>query len=221
MKFFTSVGALAALISIVSAAPQVGQNFGLIVIRSGSAVQNSGVRVSGDDLVVASQGDYFEGQFTSDGKIAYGDRFLAIKDGELVVDDEGDSEFSTTDSDGLTYQGTESFVAHPEDDHYNILFNTGTVASTDLGVRLRVFYSTTSSSEPSVTSAANNTTATTPVTTSAPETSAEGNATVTVTSCGTAGCVQPTASIPQVNGAFQTAVGLGAAIVGAAGALFL
>ncbi|KAF5093535.1 hypothetical protein D0Z00_004016 [Geotrichum galactomycetum] len=193
---FTSTALLAAVASLVAAAPEVGTPFGLITIRSGSPVQNSGLSVAADNTVEINSANknWLTGTFEKDGKISLGEgKYLAVSDNNLVFTSEG-ATFSTDDSDHLTYEGSAGFYAAADGNIYKIKTSKYDASDKDYGVALRVFY--------------------TPSTSAAASSGASSSASTGVAVVG------PTnTTIPQVNGVAQNAAVVGAAVVGVAGAL--
>lgn len=224
---FTVTASVASFASIVAAAVQVGVPFGLITIRSGSSVQNAGLSIDGDNVVIGPDLPEFTGVFEADNSVRVngGPSFLGLNDaGDLVLSPTG-TPFDVEDS-RFTFKGSADFFASPKNPGPGFTITTKNKTANDLGVALRAFFS-----EAPVNSTVAPTT-TAPPTTAPPTTSSSSKSTsagpvnttisTTVTSCpGGCSTVAPTTKIPQVNGAIQTAVGLGAIVAGAAGALLL
>ncbi|KAF5100621.1 hypothetical protein DV451_002506 [Geotrichum candidum] len=197
---FTSTALFATVASLVAAAPEIGVPFGLITIRSGSPVQNSGISFAADNTaeINSANKNWFNGTFEADGKVSLGNgKYLTVSDNNLVFTSEG-ATFSTDDSDHLTYEGSSGFYAVADGNIYKIKTSGYDATDKDYGVALRVFYTSSSSGSSGASSS------------SASSSSA---------STGVAAVGATNTTVPQVNGAGQNAAVLGAAVVGVAGAL--
>lgn len=224
MQLFNTLSAISALISLVAAAPQIGVPFGLVTIRSGTAVHNAGLTAdaSNNIQIGGSNENYLTFNFTEDYHITSNGLFLTVVNGQFVL---GTNPilFTTDDNDYLicnndptvgylAVRGTDGFtldIVNPARDY----------TAQTIPVALRAFYRI----QPSV--APVNTSTPTAVPTVAPQ-----NISITPTgtpnssiSCGPLdnNCNSTISGLPQVNAAQQTALGLGAIVVGAAGALLL
>ena len=217
---FTVTASVASLASIAAAAVQVGVPFGLISIRSGSSVQNAGLSVDGTNVVIGPDLPQFTGVFEADNRVRVngGPSFLALNAaGDLVLDSTG-APFDVEDNRFL-WKGSPDFFASPKNPGPGFTVTTKNKTAEDLGIVLRAFFA-----EAPVNSTTVPSTTAPPMTSATTWSSKYMNTTVstTVTSCpGGCSTVAPTTSLTQVNAAYQTAVGLGAIVAGAAGALLL
>lgn len=223
MQLFNTFSAFSAFISLAAARPQVGVPFGLITIRSGTAVHNAGLSAdaSNNIQIGGSNENYLTFNFTEDYHITSNGLFLTVANGQFVLGT-NPTLFTTDDNDYLicnndptvgylAVRGTDGFML-------DIVNPARTYTVQTIPVALRAFYRPQSSDAPL------NTSTPTAVPTLAPQ-----NISVTPTgspnlstSCGPLeNCNTTFTGLPQVNAAQQTALGLGALVVGAAGALLL
>lgn len=210
MKYFATASTLAALLSAV-AAVEVGVPFSLITVRSGSVLQYSSVTVDpAHNVQVAGEGDTLTGKFTSDGKVQVGDLYLDVLNTHYTLTATG-ATFGDDGEDHLVYKANSDlgFVAVPAANGkgYNLESSDAEDANSSgaIPVALRIEYSASSTSTAASSSAAANVTSA-PATTSIHTVAPIANVTTTV-------------PITQVNGVAPTAVGFGAVLAGAAGAL--
>ncbi|CCH43765.1 Cell wall protein [Wickerhamomyces ciferrii] len=102
---FINVASLLALASYVVAD---SESFGLLVIRSGSAYQNSGITKDGDILAVGGS-DYVEGVIDDEGHFKVGDKYVSSNNGKFIVGDSKDSDFAIKDG-YLTFHDSQGFT---------------------------------------------------------------------------------------------------------------
>jgi len=121
MQFTLPFIALSALASVVVAD---SESFGLLVIRSGSQYQYSGITEKDNTFQVGGTSNYVEGVITDDGefKLSNGKYAQVKSDGSIVASDEGSKPFSIEDS-YLAYKGSQSFGV--DTSNYDLLYNTG------------------------------------------------------------------------------------------------
>lgn len=232
MKFILSATTLAAIFS-AAASQTVGVPFGLITIRSGSALQYASISVDAADNVRAgsTEGTSFVGEFTEDHKVKVGSLYLTVQNKHLIIG----TEAATWGDDGeghLVYDNdaTIGFAAVPARNGtgYNMVIGgANDISNNSVSVALRIVYTETSpslsTSPVSSTAYHNNTTANTTA-----NANANANATATANATAPANTTVATVTafttgsgIDQVNGAAQTIIGFGAVVVGAIGALLL
>lgn len=201
-----------ALLALAERVLADSETFGMVSIRSGSALQYASVFSQDGTLVLGSNQDNFTATVTDDGKLRFGDDTYAVvqTDGTII---EGASADGTTGfgiaSGHLTFQGIDGFYGIPATGYYTL-----SVKSTDTatGIALRAFSTTSSTGAvvPDFTATGNST-------------STPGNATTTVTQAHTSTTTHcdetctaskstQAVTVQSDNGAYKMANGLGAGV---------
>ncbi|CAN6635413.1 hypothetical protein TRVA0_015S00958 [Trichomonascus vanleenenianus] len=138
MKFSTL--AAAPFIIAIATAQDL---FGLIVIRSGSPVQNAPININNNEFHVGS-GENFQGFISSEAlwaRLPDGSQKAVIRDpstSKLVLDPNPEGRFFSTDGGYLRYNGSEAFTVTPAADGGYTVYTGSRTETGAIPVALRV-----------------------------------------------------------------------------------
>ncbi|KAG5357221.1 hypothetical protein CJU90_6046 [Yarrowia sp. C11] len=224
MKFTAATLLFAAAASALDVVTDGSKPFGIMSLRSASAIHLSSVGINGDELVIGKDGAKFT---IKDGVLYAGDKAIDFSSGEAKLTDEKGTTGVTLEKGYVTVPGF-SWAGCPEDNGYLVDDNS---KCQDDGIPFGAYAVAVTGGESAESSAAESSSAAAPVTSAAVPSSAlvapskpsSGNAGAVVTQIGDGQIQAPPSPAPstpeQANGAVAFGVSAGALGVAAAALL--